>query len=96
MLQAAIIAAGMDGLSNASDPGERSEVNMYENADKVTGVKRLPLNLLDALRDFNSNSVFKEAMGAEFSEAFIKLKMGEWNSYVSHFSNWEKENTLDV
>ena len=96
LLQAAIIAAGMDGLSNASDPGERSEVNMYENADKVTGVKKLPLNLLDALRDFNSNSVFKEAMGAEFSEAFIKLKMGEWNSYVSHFSNWEKENTLDV
>ena len=50
---------------------------------------------LDALRDLIL-IVFKEAMGAEFSEAFIKLKMGEWNSYVSHFSNWEKENTLDV
>ena len=96
LLQAAIIAAGMDGLSNASDPGERSDVNMYEDAEKVTGVKKLPLNLLDAVREFNSNSVFKKAMGEEFSEAFVKLKMEEWNSYVSHFSNWEKDNTLDI
>ena len=96
MLQAAIIAAGMDGLKESTDPGERSEVNMYENREAINGAKKLPLNLLDALREFDSNSIFKEAMGKEFSEAFIKLKMEEWNSYVSHFSSWEKENTLDI
>ena len=26
----------------------------------------------------------------------MKMKMQEWNSYVSHFSAWEKENTLDI
>jgi len=35
-------------------------------------------------------------MGAEFSQAFIKMKTREWNSFVSHFSRWEKENTLDI
>ena len=96
LLQAAIIAAGMDGLKESTDPGERSEVNMYENREAISGAKKLPLNLLDALREFDANSIFKEAMGQEFSEAFVKLKMEEWNSYVSHFSTWEKENTLDI
>ena len=96
LLQAAIIAAGMDGISKESDPGEKSEVNMYENREAITGAKKLPLNLLDALREFDSNETFKEAIGLEFSKAFIKLKMEEWNSYVSHFSSWEKDHTLDV
>ena len=96
LLQAAIIAAGMDGISNESDPGEKSEVNMYENREAITGAKKLPLNLLDALREFDSNETFKEAIGLEFSKAFIKLKMEEWNSYVSHFSSWEKDHTLDI
>ena len=35
-------------------------------------------------------------MGEEFSAAYLKLKHREWNSYVSHFSSWEHENTLDI
>ncbi|MCH8467776.1 MAG: glutamine synthetase, partial [Roseinatronobacter sp.] len=37
-----------------------------------------------------------EMMGADFSRAFLKLKRQEWNSFVSHFSRWERENTLDI
>jgi glutamine synthetase len=35
-------------------------------------------------------------MGEEFSAAFLKLKQQEWDDFVSHFSRWEKENTLDI
>ena len=28
--------------------------------------------------------------------AYIKLKTDEWNSYASHFTQWERDNTLDV
>jgi glutamine synthetase len=52
--------------------------------------------MLDALREFDSDKALKSALGDEFSAAFVKLKMMEWDSYVSHFSAWEKENTLDV
>jgi len=24
------------------------------------------------------------------------MKHQEWNSFVSHFSNWEKQHTLDI
>ena len=45
---------------------------------------------------FDADETLKSALGHEFSSAFFKLKMSEWNSYVSHFSSWEKKNALDL
>ena len=42
------------------------------------------------------NIILKLSLGEEFSKAYISLKEDEWNSYASHFSTWEKENTIDV
>ena len=96
LLQAVIIAAGLDGVRTSADPGKRWDIDMYAEGHKVTGAPKLPLNLLDALRAFDKDKGLKKAMGDEFSSAYIKMKMQEWNAYVSHFSSWEKENTLDI
>ena len=96
LLQAAIISAGMNGMDAKADPGSRSDVNMYEDQDAIKSAEKLPLNLLDAIRAFNDDNELKQSLGMEFSDAFIKLKMQEWESYVAHFSDWEKQNTLDV
>jgi glutamine synthetase len=96
LLQAAIISAGMNGIDTKADPGKRSNVNMYEDKEAADKAEKLPLNLLDALRTLDNDIEFKKSIGTEFSNAFIKLKMQEWNSYTSHFSIWEKQNTLDV
>jgi glutamine synthetase len=34
-------------------------------------------------------------MGASFAAAYLKIKHAEWNSYASHLSQWELDNTLD-
>lgn len=96
LLQAVIIAAGLDGVRNQYDPGKRYDIDMYAEGHKVRGAPKLPLNMLDALREFDKDKSLKAAMGDEFSAAFLKMKMQEWNSYVSHFSSWEKTNTLDI
>lgn len=96
LLQAVIIAAGLNGVRAKADPGPRYDIDMYQEGHKITGAPKLPLNLLDALRDYDADETLKAAMGAEFSAAFLKLKRQEWNSYVSHFSRWEHENTLDI
>lgn len=96
LLQAVIIAAGLDGVRNQYDPGKRYDIDMYAEGHKVRGAPKLPLNMLDALREFDKDKSLKAAMGNEFSAAFLKMKMQEWNSYVSHFSSWEKTNTLDI
>jgi glutamine synthetase len=96
LLQAVILAAGLDGVRSKADPGPRHDIDMYQEGHKVTGAPKLPLNLLDALRDFDRDTVLKEAMGTEFSSAYLKLKQKEWDAYVSHFSAWEHETTLDI
>lgn len=96
LLQSVIIAAGLSGIRHKSDPGERCDIDMYAEGHKVRGALRLPLNLLDALREYDKDKGLKSAMGAEFSAAFLKMKMQEWNSFVSHFSAWEKQHTLDI
>jgi len=96
LFQAAILAAGLDGIAVKADPGKRHDIDMYENGHKVRGVPRLPLNLLDALRAYDKDRELKKMLGEEFSAAFLKMKHGEWHSFVSHFSRWEKEHTLDI
>jgi glutamine synthetase len=96
LLQAVIIAAGIHGLETNADPGKRYDIDMYAEGYKVKGAPKLPLNLLDALRIFDKDKALKESLGDEFSNAFLKLKHEEWTSFCSHFSSWEKENTLDI
>lgn len=95
LLPAAILAAGLDGVRNKRDPGRRLDINMYTEADKAGDVKRLPLNLLDALRAFEASAVLGDALGKDFVAAYLKLKHAEWNSYARHLTTWERQTTLD-
>jgi glutamine synthetase len=93
LLQAGLLAAGLDGLANAADPGPPLAVNMYEQA--VPGVKQLPLNLLDAIRAFEASRMFQAALGPAFIAAYSKLKRQSWDQYMRHLTQWERDTTLD-
>jgi glutamine synthetase len=95
LLQAGLLAAGMAGIANKRDPGLRLDINMYTDGHKVTDAKRLPLNLLDALRAFENCSMLQASLGEAFCSAYAKLKLGEWNAYAGHLTQWELQNTLD-
>ncbi len=96
LLQAVIIAAGLDGVRTRAEPGPRHDIDMYTEGHTLTDAPKLPLNLLDALRDYDRDETLKSMMGKEFSAAYLKLKHQEWNAYASHFSKWERDNTLDI
>lgn len=95
LLQAGVLAAGLDGMTNRRDPGARLDINMYTDGHRVTEAKRLPLNLLDALRAFEASATLKDALGESFVAAYAKLKHAEWNEYAGHLTQWERQNTLD-
>ncbi len=96
LLQAGLIAAGLDGIANKRDPGKRLDINMYTEGHKARGARKLPLNLLDALRLTAKNKVLREAMGGDNIDSYVKLKMDEWDRYSHHLTQWEYDNTLDV
>ena len=95
LLQAAILAAGLDGVASKSDPGKRLDIDMYAEGHKVRGAKKLPLYLIDAIRLFAEDKVLRSALGEEFSEAYIHLKTADWNKYARHLTQWERDTTLD-
>lgn len=96
LLPAAVLAAGLDGVQNQRDPGKRLDINMYTDGHKVRGAKRLPLNLLDALRALSRSNVLRSALGSPLIDGYLKLKGEEWNAYARHLTQWERDNTLDI
>ena len=95
LLQAGILAAGLDGVANDRDPGKPSSLNMYTEGHKATGVRRLPSNLLDAIRLFKKSKVLRATLGNELVDSYAKLKHQDWRSYSAAISQWERDNTLD-
>ena len=63
LLQAGVLAAGLDGVANGRDPGKRLDINMYTEGDRLRRIRRLPLNLLDALRLFDKSRVARGRAG---------------------------------
>jgi glutamate---methylamine ligase len=96
LLQAGILAGGLDGIACRTDPGKRLDVNMYEPGAAPAEVPRLPLNLLDALRAFEASGTLRTAFGAGFVDSYVKLRMAQWTDYSRHLTDWEREHTLDV
>ena len=95
LLMGAILAAGMHGVEDKIDPGKRLDIDMYAEGHTVKNVKKLPLNLLDALRGFESDTYLRDALGSELSTGYLKLKHNEWNQYCRHLTQWERDTTLD-
>ena len=93
-LQAAILAAGLDGIQSNRNPGRRLDINMYTEGHLASDVKKLPLNLLDALRALEASKLLTESLGA-YVPAYLKLKHQEWNEFAHHLTQWERDTTLD-
>jgi glutamine synthetase type III len=95
LLQAGVLAAGLDGVAQKRDPGKRLDINMYEEGHTLKSVRRLPLNLLDALREFAASKTLRAALGDEFVNSYAKLRNAEWLDFTRHLTQWERDRTLD-
>ena len=99
LLQAGLLAAGLDGIENERDPGKRLDVNMYEHRHasdlRRLRARKLPENLLDALRELDRSKIVRAGIGDESVDSYVKLRMNDWRSYAGHLTDWEREHTLD-
>lgn len=94
LMPAAVLAAGLEGMASARDPGPRLDINMYTEGHTIADAKRLPLNLLDALRALEASTTMREALGS-LVPSYLKLKHGELNDFARHLTQWERDTTLD-
>lgn len=96
LMPAAMIAAGLDGIAKKTDPGKPLDFDMYLEGHKAPAdVKKLPLNLLDALRLTDKSELLRRQLGDEVVDSYVAVKMKEWNEFTHHMTPWERANTLD-
>ena len=96
LLQSAVIGAGLHGIANNTDPGNRYDIDMYADGHLVKDAPRLPMNMVDALRLFEKSAVLPTILGEELCRSYAKLKHLEWNDFTQHFSEWEHANAIDI
>lgn len=95
LLQAGVLAAGLDGIASKRDPGKPLDINMYTEGHKVKNARRLPSNLLDAIRVFEKSKILRACLGDGLVDSYAKLKHQDWRSYSAAISQWERDHTLD-
>ncbi|HYX50839.1 MAG TPA: hypothetical protein VE843_13910 [Ktedonobacteraceae bacterium] len=76
----ALLAAGLDGIEHAIEPGEPQEIDPgnYSEAERVQrGIRRLPTSLDEALDELERDAVLTEALGALLATSYLAVKRAE-------------------
>jgi len=103
LLQAGVIAAGLEGLNNRTDPGEPLTCNMYTDYKNYSHLKKLPDKIEESIKELENSKELKEAFGEDVINSYVKLKkieIDEFNRQESFnkkdpITEWERKNTLD-
>ena len=103
LLQAGVMAAGLDGINNKIDPGEPLFCNMYKDHKNYPNLERLPNELEESLENLENSKILREAFGEKVISSYVKLKKQEIESFDneerfdkrSPITNWERNNSLD-
>jgi len=103
LLQASVLAAGINGIKNKIDPGKPLNCNMYEDFAKYPNLPKLPDELDQSLNQLKQNKEMNDAFGTEVIDSYIKLRSTEIKEFnnIERFdkskpiTKWERQNTLD-
>ena len=103
LLQAGIIAAGLEGINKKLNPGKPLHCNMYEDYKKYPKLKKLPNDINQAINMLQNSKALSKAFGSDVIKSYIKLKNLEIKNFKARnifnkrkpVSQWEKDNTLD-
>lgn len=96
---AVMLEAGMDGIKNKIDPGEPTEINIYDLSEEERdeqGIELLPSSLWEAYHTFEKNEVMKEALGEHIFNAFLDSKYEEWDEYRVQVFGYEQKKYLNL
>ncbi len=94
---AALVAAGLDGITRGLDPGPGITADLFTWTPaqvRAHGLGLLPASLaeaLDALDALEGDEAVRAALGETLTQQFLHLKRDEWTAFARHGSRWEPE-----
>jgi glutamine synthetase len=103
LAMAAQLAAGLDGIDRALDPGEPNHDNLYTlSPEEIAkrGIKTMPPTLLHAMDELVDDDVMRDALGktpdGDYVDYFAQVKREEFHAWHSIVSDWEVERYLTL
>jgi glutamine synthetase len=91
------LAAGLSGIRDDLDPGEPLNDNLYTFSTRDAAkrkISRLPATLLDAVREFETDSLIAETFGEEFQRIYAEQKYKEWTRGFYRVTDDERNEAL--
>ena len=103
LLQAGVLAAGLEGMNKKINPGKPLFCNMYKDYKKYPNLPKLPNDVAEALNMLGNSKVLNKAFGKKVIDSYLKLKSNEIDNFKKQevfdkkksVTKWEKDNTLD-
>jgi glutamine synthetase len=91
------MAASLEGLNDQIDPGPPIDKALYDMTPGEfddAGIRRLPGNLLEAIRAFDEDPLAKAVLGPTMHNSYSRYRHDEWDRYHEHVSDWETHEYL--
>jgi glutamine synthetase len=95
LLGAGLLKAFDDGITRKIDPGEPEQRNIYKAMEQGKVVRKLPMNLGDALERLNGDDIIKAALPGEMLHVFNQYKQDEWERFMATATEWDLRTYLD-
>lgn len=97
---ATALAAGMDGVTNAIDPGAPTHVDIghMEAAElRERGIEFLPRSLGEAIAAARAEAPFwNSVLGAVVVDEFLRVREAEWNRFLAQVTEWETDTYIET
>lgn len=96
---ATMLEAGLDGMKNKVDPGEPTEIDVFEKSIeelKEMGIGVLPSSLWEAYHALEKDDVVKSTLGDHIYTQFMDIKKKEWDDYRIQVFDYELDKYLYI
>ncbi|MBD3227289.1 MAG: type I glutamate--ammonia ligase [Candidatus Lokiarchaeota archaeon] len=84
-----LILAGLDGIKKkiSYEPVPHNIYKMSRKEIKKFKIKQLPTNLMEALEEFENDSILYNGIGKDAADLFIDKKKKEWHKYMDDITD---------
>ena len=92
-----MLTAGLEGIKKKyklPEPVEPNIYNMEPEEREHRGLRKLPVNLFEALKETEKSELVKKALGEHIFTRFLHNKMREWQEYSTQVTSYEIEKYL--
>jgi glutamine synthetase len=96
LAQAGLLAAGLDGIRQHLQPGERIDENMFVRGSEFSNLTTLPTSLLEALHCLEQDELMMSTLGEAAAKTYLDFKQQEWDAHNSEITAWELEQYVNV